>query len=128
MDRFAKIDIGAGKNFDASKFTPEVQKAIGEGVGEAWLEFEGLVKLFDEGKITSGQVFGMREFLKNNDGSLSIYIRKDNPGADKESNWLPAPNNTAYLVMRLYWPKTEEPFLLPPGEGAWKPPGVVKGK
>jgi len=60
------------------------------------------------------------------DGSLTLYIQKDSPGADKESNWLPAPNGPIYLVMRLYWPKTEAPSILPPGEGSWKPPGVVK--
>jgi hypothetical protein len=51
-----------------------------------------------------------------------------NPGADKESDWLPAPNDLVYLVMRLYWPKTEPPSILPPGEGTWKPPGIVKVK
>jgi hypothetical protein len=44
---------------------------------------------------------------KNQDGSLTLYIQKDSPGADKESNWLPAPNDTIYPAMRLYWPKTE---------------------
>jgi len=63
---------------------------------------------------------------KNADGSLTLYIQKDSPGADKESNWLPAPNDLIYLVMRLYWPKTEAPSILPPGEGTWKPPGIVK--
>ena len=63
---------------------------------------------------------------KNEDGSLTLYIQKDSPGADKEANWLPAPNDTIYLVMRLYWPKTEDPSILPPGEGSWKPPGIVK--
>jgi hypothetical protein len=62
---------------------------------------------------------------KNDDGSLTLYIQKDSPGADKESNWLPAPNDTIYLVMRLYWPRTEPPSILPPGEGTWKPPGVM---
>ena len=42
---------------------------------------------------------------KNADGSLTLYIQKDSPGKDKESNWLPAPNGPIYLVMRLYWPK-----------------------
>src|SRR5256885_13645673 len=63
---------------------------------------------------------------KNADGSLTLYIQKDSPGADKESNWLPAPNDLIYLVMRLYWPKTEAPSILPAGEGTWKPPGIVK--
>jgi hypothetical protein len=65
---------------------------------------------------------------KNADGSLTLYIQKDSPGKDKESNWLPAPNDLIYLVMRLYWPKTEPPSILPPGEGTWKPPGIVKAK
>jgi hypothetical protein len=68
------------------------------------------------------------DMKKNADGSLTLYIQKDSPGADKESNWLPAPNDTIYLAMRLYWPKTEAPSILPAGEGTWKPPGVVKVK
>jgi hypothetical protein len=60
------------------------------------------------------------------DGSLTIYVQKDSPGADKEANWLPAPNGPIYLVMRLYWPKTEPPSILPPGEGTWKPPAVER--
>jgi hypothetical protein len=66
------------------------------------------------------------QMKKNDDGSLTLYIQKDSPGKDKESNWLPAPDGPIYLVMRLYWPKTEPPSILPPGEGVWKPPGIVK--
>jgi hypothetical protein len=61
---------------------------------------------------------------KNADGSLTIYIQNKSPGPDKEANWLPAPNGPIYLVMRLYWPKTTSPSILPPGEGTWQPPGV----
>ena len=50
------------------------------------------------------------EMKKNADGSLTLYIQQDSPGADKESNWLPAPSDPIYMVMRLYWPK---PKLLP---------------
>ncbi len=60
------------------------------------------------------------------DGSLTLYIQKDSPGADKESNWLPAPEGRIYLVMRLYWPKATSPSILPAGEGTWKPPAVKK--
>jgi len=75
--------------------------------------------------INSPMLPGMK---KNPDGSLTLYIQKDSPGKAKESNWLPAPDGAAYLVMRLYWPKTEAPSILPAGEGSWQPPGVVVAK
>jgi hypothetical protein len=62
----------------------------------------------------------------NEDGSLTLYIQKDNPGPDKEANWLPAPDGPPYLILRMYWPKTEAPSILPAGEGTWAPPGIVK--
>jgi hypothetical protein len=62
---------------------------------------------------------------KNADGSLTLYIQKDSPGKAKESNWLPAPNGPIYLVMRLYWPRTQAPSVLPPGSGTWQPPALV---
>jgi len=62
---------------------------------------------------------------RNEDGSLTIYIQKDTPGTDKESNWLPAPDGPIFLVMRLYWPKTEPPSVFPLGSGTWSPPGIV---
>jgi hypothetical protein len=65
---------------------------------------------------------------KNGDDSLTLYIQKDSPGKDKESNWLPAPNGLAYLIMRLYSPKDSPPSILPPGDGTWKPPGIVAAK
>lgn len=63
---------------------------------------------------------------KNADGSLTIYIQNKSPGPDKESNWLPASDGPINLIMRLYWPKTTQPSILPPGEGTWLPPGVKR--
>ena len=63
---------------------------------------------------------------KGKDGSVTVYVQNRSPGKDKESNWLPAPAGPIYLVMRLYWPKTEPPSILPPGEGTWQPPPVRK--
>ena len=63
---------------------------------------------------------------ENQDGSLTIYMENDSPGKDKESNWLPAPDGPMYVMMRLYWPKETPPSILPPGEGTWQPPGIVK--
>ncbi|MEF8721346.1 DUF1254 domain-containing protein [Candidatus Accumulibacter sp. ACC012] len=65
------------------------------------------------------------ELKKNADGSITVYIQKDSPGKDKEANWLPAPNGPLFVVMRMYWPKTEAPSVYPLGEGAWKPPALV---
>jgi hypothetical protein len=59
------------------------------------------------------------------DGSLTIYVQKDSPGKDKASNWLPAPDGPIFMAMRLYWPKTDPPSILPPGEGRWSPPKIV---
>ena len=73
--------------------------------------------------INSPMLNAMR---RNPDGGLTIHIQKDDPGAELRPNWLPAPNGPIYMVMRLYWPKTEAPSLLPIGQGAWRPPGIVK--
>jgi hypothetical protein len=73
--------------------------------------------------INTPMLTGMK---RNADGGLTIHIQKDDPGADLRANWLPAPDGPIYMVMRLYWPKTEAPSLLPVGRGAWQPPGVIK--
>jgi hypothetical protein len=56
------------------------------------------------------------------DGSLAVHIRHDSPGADKESNWLPAPNEPFYVLMRIYGPS--ESVL----RGKWTPPPVERVK
>jgi hypothetical protein len=66
MARFAKIGVGAGKPFDASKLSPEMKAAIEQGIGDAWADFGGLKKQFEEGKVVAGDVFGTRQYLKNN--------------------------------------------------------------
>jgi hypothetical protein len=66
MARFAKLGVGAGKRMDVSKLSPEMKTAIEQGIGEAWVAFGGLEKEFAAGKVTSGDVFGTRAYLKNN--------------------------------------------------------------
>lgn len=50
------------------------------------------------------------------DGGYTIYVQRESPGADKESNWLPAPEGPFRLTQRLYWPK--EAAL----DGTWHAP------
>ncbi len=64
-----------------------------------------------------------RNALKTNaDGSVDLYLQHESPGADKESNWLPAPAGDFVLMLRLYWPK--EAII----NGSWKPPVVERIK
>ncbi len=58
------------------------------------------------------------DMARGNDGSLTIYIQHDSPGADREANWLPAPDGPFYMIMRLYWPKPEAL------DGTWQVPPV----
>jgi len=57
---------------------------------------------------------------QNPDGSLTLYLQKDSPGADKEANWLPAPAGPIYVVLRLYWPKSQAL------DGTWRPAPLVR--
>ena len=52
------------------------------------------------------------------DGSLDNYFQRGNPGPDRESNWLPAPDGPIGITMRLYAP--DEKAL----DGRWTPPAV----
>jgi len=64
---------------------------------------------------------GDRDALRyNDDGSLDLYLQVASPGAEKESNWLPAGPGALGVTMRLYWP---EPSVL---DGTWSPPPVKK--
>ncbi|WP_439925924.1 DUF1254 domain-containing protein [Nitrobacter sp. JJSN] len=66
MARFARIGVGAGKTFDASKLSPELKVAIEQGMADAWAALAGLKKDVEEGKVSSGDVFGTRQYLKGN--------------------------------------------------------------
>lgn len=68
------------------------------------------------------QSISARQNLKPNaDGSVDLYIQNESPGADKESNWLPAPKDTFILMLRLYWPQETKPSII---DGSWKIPEV----
>ena len=59
--------------------------------------------------------------LKHNpDGSLDLYFQNKSPGADKESNWLPAPKGAFNLLLRLYAPRSQALT------GKWDPPPVAR--
>jgi hypothetical protein len=62
----------------------------------------------------------LEQFVRGEDGSLTLYIQKESPGGEMENNWLPAADGPFYMVLRLYGP---EPAAL---EGDWTPPPAVR--
>jgi hypothetical protein len=58
----------------------------------------------------------------NADGSLDLYLQQASPGKDKEGNWLPAPAQGFFLLLRVYEPK--ESYLK--GEYTIPPVTMVK--
>lgn len=56
----------------------------------------------------------------NADGSLDLYIQHLRPSEDKVGNWLPAPAEAFYLVLRLYGP--DQGAM----SGAWNPPALIR--
>lgn len=211
MARFAKIGVGAGKQFDANSLTPEMRNALEDGLADGWKTFNEFKSTqVDTGKKSSADGFGTRAFLKNDymqrmsgavlgiygnskdealypayfvdsahqkldganrytlrfakgqlppvnafwsltlydlpasllfanplnrylinstmlaslkrdtDGGITLYVQNESPGADKESNWLPAPKGPFFTILRLYWPKAAAL------NGEWKAPPMQK--
>ena len=210
MERFARINVGAGKQFNAGTLGPELKQAQEQGIADAWAEIEATKQKVIAGTLFSGDVFGTREFLKNNytyrmlaaalgifgntkqeamypayyadaegkplsgandytlrfapgqeppvdafwsltmydepnkwlvanplnryllnsamlrqfkrdaDGGLTLYVQKDPPGKGQEANWLPAPDGPFSVLMRLYIPKADAL------DGKWIAPKLVR--
>jgi hypothetical protein len=122
---------GTGQPLDGSKHNYTLTFPAGQfpPVNAFWsvTMYDGKTQLLIKNPINRYLINSpmLPQMKKNPDGSLTLYIQKDSPGGDKEANWLPAPNGPIYLAMRLYWPKTTAPSILPPGSGTWKPPAIV---
>jgi hypothetical protein len=79
------------------------------------------VHLFNPNRLGRYSLGTKNKTLKYNpDGSLTLYASAKSPGADKESNWLPAPSGTFSLYIRAYWP--DKAIL----DGTWTPPTIEK--
>jgi len=62
----------------------------------------------------------LNDFVRDDDGGITLYLQHDSPGKDKEANWLPAPKGPFSAVMRLYWPKPEAL------DGTWNMPPLER--
>jgi hypothetical protein len=78
-------------------------------------------QLFAENPLGRYAIGDRDKLAFNPDGSLDLYIQRQSPGKDKESNWLPAPKSGGFTMnLRLYWPKDN---VL---DGSWSPPSVKR--
>lgn len=60
------------------------------------------------------------QLIRNEDGSITLYLQTASPGLDLEPNWLPTPDTTFYAVLRLYVP---EQIVI---DGTWVRPEIQK--
>ena len=196
LARFAKIGVGPGRRFEASRLPPATRAAIEAGMADAWRDMARYkAQRVDTGQVVSGDIFGTREFLggdpmkrmtaavlgiygnsreeamypvyyvdatgrkldgatgryvlrfpkgglppvdafwsltlyeqpsallsanrlnrylvnspmlpslkRDPDGGLTLIVQHESPGAELESNWLPAPAGPFNMVLRLYRP------------------------
>jgi len=118
------VSDGDGKPIDGNNdYVMHFTKAELPPVDAFWS-----ITMYDaEGFQTANKInryaIGDRDNLKYNaDGSLDIYMQNGSPGADKESNWLPAPKGPLGITMRLYAPRME---VL---NGRWVPPPIKRVK
>ncbi len=133
------IGLGANRGADAIYPTSEGPSVLGSYTGEKkyvmhfpkgelpptkgfWsITMYDKDYFFVQNPIKRQSISARQDLKKNADGSVDIYIQNESPGADKESNWLPAPKDKFILMMRLYWPSDKAPSLL---DGSWKIPQV----
>ena len=106
----------------ANKYTVTFPKGQLPPVNGFWsLTLYNKEHLFEPNALNRYSLGTKSKSLKyNSDGSLTLYFQNKSPGADKESNWVPAPADEFSLYIRAYWPKAD---IL---EARWKPPSVNK--
>ncbi len=78
-------------------------------------------QFFAENSINRYAIGDRNKLKFNPDGSLTLYIQRESPGKDRQSNWLPAPKSGGFSMnLRLYWPKQKAL------DGTWQPPAVKR--
>ena len=115
-----------GKVLDGSsgKYTITFPKGKTPPVDAFWsvTMYDAKKRLMVENSLKRYKIGSADKLKTASDGSTVIYIQADSPGKDKESNWLPAPKEPFYMLLRMYLPKIE---VL---NGQYEIPGVMHAK
>jgi hypothetical protein len=64
--RFMRMEIEPGEGFELDELSPRAQEGVTQGIADAWKDFDALNARIAAGEVTSGELFGTREFLKGN--------------------------------------------------------------
>lgn len=112
----------SGKPLDgANKYTIHFDKGATPPADAFWsITLYDLAGFQVANPINRFAVSSWMPFAFNSDGSLDLTFQNESPGADKETNWLPAPKGPFNLTMRIYAPRSEALT------GKWNPPPVTK--
>ncbi|MCW3474780.1 DUF1254 domain-containing protein [Limobrevibacterium gyesilva] len=112
----------AGRPLDgANNYTLHIDKGAQPPVDAFWS-----ITLYDRqgfqvaNPLSRFAVSSWMPFVYNPDGSLDLYFQNESPGPDKRANWLPAPQGSFNLTMRLYAPRADALT------GKWSPPAVTR--
>lgn len=79
---------------------------------------------FVENALNRYTLSSRNNLVANPDGSTDLLIQAEDPGAGRQSNWLPAPRGDFVLMFRLYWPMDPPAFSIL--DGTWTPPPVTR--
>lgn len=121
-----KSDSGVIKRaYDGSeKYVLTFKKGLTPPVSGFWsLTMYNADYFFVDNPLNRYSISARQPLKANDDGSIDLLIQNESPGADKESNWLPAPKGKFILMMRLYWPNESDPSII---DGSWTIPPVKK--
>jgi hypothetical protein len=117
---------GDGKVLDGSsgKYAITFPKGKTPPVGAFWsvTMYDAKKRLMVKNPINRYKIGSADKLKAASDGSTTLYIQAGSPGKDKESNWLPAPKEPFYMLMRMYLPKIE---VL---NGQYEIPGVERAE
>jgi hypothetical protein len=119
-----QTDAEGGKLEGANKYVMRFPKGQTPPVRGFWSLTMYDAQYFFVANPLNRYTLSARNTLKvDPDGTAELVIQASNPGPDKEANWLPAPNGSFVLMLRLYWPKEHPPSIF---DGTWKPPAITR--
>ena len=110
-----------GKAYDgANKYVMHFDKGQLPPARAFWsLTMYDAAYFFVANPLNRYNVSSRTKFATNADGSIDVYLQNESPGPEKEANWLPAPTGKFVLMLRMYYPRTENPSIL---NNTWKIP------